>query len=252
MNTKNTKTACDESARHANAERYALRLMSARESEDFEDHFVSCAACQDEVRLVSAVGAGLRTQPGWAAAAPPRTTRRPVWFWSGGLAGMAIAASLVFMVVRRAPDRALATLGAVAEPPVYLGIPVRSVASVRDSMFDGAMRAYGDHRYAVAASSLLAVVNGGGDAPAPRFFLATSFLVDNRPADAAEQYSRVLDMGESPYRTEAKYYLAKSLLRIGRASDALAALRLLKPADGVTYDMGSALADSVVRVLQRK
>lgn len=245
----NTKTTCDESSRCSNAERYVAHRMAAPEAAAFEDHFVTCAECQDEVRFASAIIAGL---PHTQAATPgPRAARRMASrFWIG--AGLAIAAGLAtFMILRSGPQSELVALGAVREPPMYLGIPVRSAGAQRDSLFEVAMESYATRRYTAAATGLRAALAAGEDSVPAQFFLATSLLLDSRASEAVDEFQRVLSHGATPYSAEARYYRAKALLRLGRGADAEAELARLTAADGAVHDMGKALADSIVNVNRR-
>lgn len=243
----NTSQTCDEVTRRSNAERYAASRMTPAEADAFEDHFVTCAECQSEVRLASAIIGGLP-----AEAAVPRSAKSPrhLWIWGGG--GLALAAGLAtLMILRSEPQGDLVALGGVREPPVYLGIPVRSADASQDSLFEAAMNAYALRRYSVAADGLRAALAAGHDSVPTQFFLGASLLLDNRASEAAEEFQRVLSFGDTPYRVEALYYRAKALLRLGRAADARAELARLSTADGVVYDMGRTLADSVARLQVR-
>jgi len=243
----NISQACDSNSRQSNAERYAARRMSATEAAAFEDHFVACAECQREVRLASAIIGGL--QPATVATRSVGTSRR-VWTWAGG--GLALAAGLAALMILSSDSRGeLVALGAVGEPPAYLGIPVRVAGSPQDSLFESAMDSYANRRYAAAAAALRIVLAAGQDSVPARFFLATSLLLENRASEAADEFQRLIAYGDTRYRAEAWYYRAKALLRLGRAADARTELERLAPADGVAYDMGRALADSVARVRDR-
>jgi tetratricopeptide (TPR) repeat protein len=214
--------------------------MTAAEAEAFEDHFVACAECQIEVRLASAIIAGL---PREADAPPSVEASRRAWIWGGG--GLALAAGLAtLMILRSGPRADLVALGGVREPPMYMGIPVRGAAG-QDSLFEAAMDAYAQRRYSAAAVGLRAALAAGQDSVPAQFFLATILLLDDRASEAADEFQRVLAHGDTPYRAEAMYYRAKALLRLGRASEARAELARLSPADGVAYDMAKALDDSV-------
>ena len=242
-----TNQTCDEHIRLTNAERYASQRMTVEEAETFEDHFVTCAECQAEVRFVSAVAGSF----GGAAEPAPalsRTRRRGL---VGGVA-LALAAGLVALMISRSQPRGeLVALGGVREPPVYLGVPVRSQGARSDSVFNAAMDAYARREFPVAAAGLRATLAlDPGSVPA-QFFLATSLLLDDHPRDAVDAFGRVLARGDTPYRAEARYYRAKALLRMGRGDDARADLAALTRADGAAFEMAAALADSVARLRGR-
>ena len=237
----NTSLTCDENSRRMNAERYAARRMAVEDAEAFEDHFVTCAPCQDEVRFASAIVSGL---PKAHVATPTPARSRRAWLW--GVGGVALAAGLAtLMIFRPVSRREFVALGGVREPPVYLGIPVRGAGAPPDSLFEAAMDSYAKRHYSGAVEGLRAALAAGQDTVPAQFFLATSLLLDDRPSEAIDTFQRVLAQGETPYRAEARYYRAKALLRVGRAADAQAELARLTRADGVVYDMGRALADSV-------
>lgn len=242
----NTTQMCDDDSRRSNAERYAARRMTAPEAAAFEDHFATCADCQAEVRFASAIVTGL---PREIVATGSALGLRRVSIWGGGLA---LAAGLAAMMILRSDSQgAVAALGSVGEPPAYLGVSVRGSSAPQDSLFESAMDSYTKRRYAAAAEGLRAALAAGQDSVPAQFFLATSLLLDNRASEAADEFQRVIAHGDTPYRGEAKYYRAKALLRLGRAADARAELARLSPADGVVYDMGRALADSVAHARGR-
>ena len=242
-----TSRTCDESTRQINAERYVTRRMAVQEAEAFEDHFVMCAECQSEVRFASAMAAGLPSAPVAARLAKPS---RRLWIWGGG--SLALAAGIATLMLARSESRTeLVALGAVNEPPVYLGIPVRGTDAPQDSVFETAMDSYSRRRYAAAVDGLRAVRAAGRDAVPAQFFLAVSLLFDNRAAEAVDAFQRVVAHGETPYRAEARFYRAKALLRVGRAADAQAELTHLTPDNGVVYEMGRTLTDSIARVRDR-
>lgn len=240
----NTSLTCDENSRRMNAEQYAARSMAVEDAEAFEDHFVTCAACQDEVRFASAIVSGL---PNAHVGTPLPARSRRAWLW--GVGGVALAAGLATLMIFPpvSSRREFVALGDVREPPVYLGIPVRGAGAQPDSLFEAAMDSYAKRHYSAAVEGLRAALAAGKDAVPAQFFLAASLLLDNQAREAIDAFERVIRKGETPYRAEARYYRAKALLRMGRAADAQAELAPLTRADGVVYDMGRALADSVAR-----
>ncbi len=236
---------CDEESRRVNAERYATGRMSAVEAAAFEDHFVTCAECQSEVRLASAIATGLAQTPRSESG-----SRRRIWIWAA--TGLALAAALALMVVpRRGARSEIAVLGAVSEPPSYLGIQVRGAGAPADSVFEAAMDSYAKGQYGKAAARLRAVLATGRDSVPAQFFLAASLLFDNKPSEAADVFQRVIALGDTPYLAEARYYRAKALLRLGRPADAQAELSRLTDSGGVVFEMGKALADSIAQLRAR-
>lgn len=228
---------CHEVIERGLAAPYVAGTLAPKEAHDFEDHYVGCSACQREVRLAVAVRQAV-------GAAPPVAMLRPRWAIG---AALALAATIVLVaVLRPAPARdRFASLGAVLEPPIYLGVQVRSAPGRADSLFVSAMEAYETRRYAEAAAGLERAIAAGVDAAPAEFFRASSLLMLDRPADAAESYRRVISLGETPYLTESHYYLAKALLRLGRSSQARDELARAAARGGEVGAQASALADSV-------
>ncbi len=68
----NEETTCSIVDGPALAEQYVARRMPETERIAFEDHFVTCADCQREVRLADAVRTGLRERGAAKESAPPR------------------------------------------------------------------------------------------------------------------------------------------------------------------------------------
>lgn len=238
-----TSTQCSRTDRPEAAERYVARRMGADEAAAFEEHYLTCAECQQEIAFASAVCAGLREAPAKSA----RRRRRSV-VWVG--AGLAIAASIAGIVILRSPaPSALTKLSGVREPPIYLGVPVRGTPGHGDSLFDAAMTAYGERRYAAAALGLRGALAAGQDSVVTEFFLGASLLMANQPRDAVTSLSYVVAKGDTPYMAEAEYYAAKALLRLGRGREALDVLTRRAPADPVLAAMVAALADSVRHAL---
>lgn len=221
------------------ADRYAAGRMPDAQRIAFENHFVTCAECQSNVRLASALYAAHSGthSPQRAASASGRRVR-----W----AGVAIAAGIGALLLLRA-ERAsgITALGVVAEAPPYAGIAVRSGAGAGEALFDAAMREYAAAHYAAAATGLQKALAAGEDSIPTEFFIGASALLSGDSRIAADAFSVVAAKGDSPYADEAQLYHAKALLRLGRAHDALAVLAGRVPADAAVAARLSALADSV-------
>ncbi|HYK12004.1 MAG TPA: hypothetical protein VEV39_14495 [Gemmatimonadales bacterium] len=219
-------------------ERYVAGRMNPDEIVTFEGHLITCAECQHEVSLGLAIRAALSN---------PRS-RRGSWYWAAGI-GLAAAAGIASLVVLRAPAP-LTRLGSVRVPPVYLGVPVRTASSTPDSIFTAAMSAYVVHDYARASDGLNRVLSAGADSAPALFFLGAAELMREHPRAARDALREVVQLGESPYTPEARYYLAKALLRLGDGSGALLQLRAILSSAGIG-PAATALADSVERLNAR-
>ena len=239
------------------AERYVTGRMPGPERIAFEDHFVTCAECQRDVRFASAVRAALQASgaraatrapaaPIAAVGLPPRRWRRTAWV------GAAIAAGFAGIAVLYAlPSRAVTALGGVEQPPAYVGVAVRSTAGRGATMFDDAMKEYSAGHYAAATRGLQAALAAGQDSIPTEFFIGASELFGGDARNAAPAFARVMSLGESPYRDEAQWYEAKALLRLGRSAEAIAALAAYTPADPAMGARFSALTDSIKQAVAR-
>lgn len=234
---------CDAIATDGVIERYVAGRLQPEAREAFEDHLVACARCQGDVRLAVTLRAELREPTRGATARPPRR-----WLMPAGLALAATIAAILWLPSRR--DPALVALGAVGQAPIYLGVAVRATPATAESLFAAGMAAYDAGRYAVAVTDLDAALAAGVDAAPAEFFRAASLLLAGAPRPAVDGFRRVLSLGDTPYRPEARFYLAKALLQLGEGAAAVAQLRLVA-ADDELGRHARALADSVEVVLPR-
>lgn len=230
---------------------YLDRRLPDTEAATVEAHLVDCTACRSEV---VALGDLMR----------PRQSRRRLQY-----TGVAIAAAAVLLLfvspgrlgipggpAGSPPSEAAAlrlrALGALEQPPIYLGVLVRAPSEQEAELFAAGMRAYTDAQYAEAVQSLRsaqAVGNNGATIP---FFVGASLLMLGDAIGAAEQFARVIEMGDTPYRAEAHYYRAKALLRLDQPNDAAAELdRSIKTGVDDVQRMARSLRDSLRVLLKR-
>jgi hypothetical protein len=226
-------------------ERYTAGQLAPAEQDAFESHFLTCDRCQRALLLGAAIRASLPNTP-----LPARPSRRVGFLWGIGLAAAAGLATVLLLPTGEASG-SLRRLGDLTVAPIYLGIPVRGAPLPGDSIFDRAMSAYRDAHYGQAIVALRIAVDAGVDRAPAEFFLAASQLMTNRAQPAADGFTRVIDLGATPYLAEAHYYRAKALLRLGRPDAALADLVQASEHAGATGTAARALADSVKELLPR-
>lgn len=222
-------------------ERYLAGRLSPDETVAFEDHYVSCRRCQDDLRLGVATRRGLAAIP--ARRESVRRRVRPAHVALGLAAAAGVAG--VLLIARDRVSEDVARLGGVLEPPVYLGVAVRGIEESRDSLFAAAMSAYAARRYEEAAKGLGEALAAGVDSAPALFFRAASLLMMGRNRDAEQGFRDVIALGETPYTPEASFFRAKALLRLGNAREAGAELRVVAAKDDELGNWARALADSL-------
>ncbi len=253
---------CADESTGALVDRYVADQLDADETERFETHYLACAHCQEEVRFRASVRRALRSVDASESAANSRVASAgdgsrienrqwDSWPLRAAL-GLAIAAGIAVLVVRSATTerRAMAGLGAVAEAPIYLGMPVRAGDPSVQQHFDLGMRAYADRQYAQAIDELQAAVRAEGNAAPPRFFLGISHLMMGNESQALTELRAAAALGDTPYRGEAHYYAAKALLQSGAGRDAIEELRQAAATGEPIAAAASALADSVRKMIE--
>lgn len=197
-----------------------------------ERHLAMCAQCREEIVETGEI----LGRPG-----------RPRWFRLTIGSALATAAAITAVLLLR-PDRVpdpLAELGRVTQAPVYLGVAVRQVRPGADSVYHEAMSEYVAREFGTAVVLLDEALRAGADSAPTQFFRGASLQMLDRPEEAAAAFRDVIRQGGTPYLPEARYYLAKALLQLGRADEARSELREI--ADGTSEMAGRAraLADSV-------
>jgi hypothetical protein len=227
---------CEDFEKRSMIGRYVAGKLSEAEASELEIHFLTCARCQEDVRLALAIG---------AAPVVPAPARRSSALRMGG--GLALAAGIAVLLLVGPWQRGagLARLGQVTEAPIYRGVPVRGAGGNADSAFDVATRAYAEGRYDAAITGFDATLRAGADSVPAEFFRAAAQLMLRRNDEAAAGFRRVVAMGATTYVPEARYYLAKVLLRLGHGTEASVSLRRIGADRPELLERARALADSV-------
>jgi hypothetical protein len=228
------------------AARFVAGTLAGEMLERFEEHLLLCTDCQAEVALGLKIRAAGRDAVTSSVGAKRRIAFRR-WAWPA--IGVAAAAALAIWVPATGDRAAMRALGGVSAAPVYLGVAVRTsdlATNGFDSAFDDAMASYLRGAWDEAFVALRAVAErpdaGDGAAPA-RFFAASAALMSGDSENAEVEFARLLASPESAYHDDARFFRAKALLRLGRASDAISALRAVR--DPALEPRARALSDSV-------
>jgi TolA-binding protein len=108
------------------------------------------------------------------------------------------------------------------EPPAYA--PGPKLDKPPTKQFQEAMERYLKKDFAGAIPGLRAIVSARRDGPEARFYLGICSLLTGDSAAGVQNLQSVVDAGDTPYREQARYYLAKGLL--GRGDIAAARMQL--------------------------
>lgn len=215
----------DPCLRADDAAQYVAGTLPADAIDGFEEHLLSCAECQRDVRVGAAArlglldGASARAPEGVAIvpAVPNRARARTL-----AMIGVAAAAVVVLSVQarRNAPLRAVSGYA----PPAFVGGGVRSAGDSVAARVDAAMIAYaaGDFRLAAARLSEAAASDSS---PGVAFYLGAARLAAGDPRGAIVAFRRAEGPEGNPYAEDAVIGAAKAFLRLGQPDSALAALR---------------------------
>lgn len=142
--------------------------------------------------------------------------------------------------------RTLADLGRF-EPPAYADPLTRS--DDPSDVFDEALAAYGRRQFDRAADLLRRFVAAAPDDVPANFFLAASLMMTDEVGEAEDRLGAVLNAGDTPFATPARFALAKALIRLGRLD---AAERELVRAAGEEGPYARASGDLLPRVRAAK
>ncbi len=215
---------------------YAAGTLPPGELDAFEQHMLVCVPCQTAVREAAAVRGAFR------AGVPGRAQ---VLRWSLPLG---LAALLALWLARPSPTP-LERLGAVGEVPRFEGVPVRAATDSATALADRGMAEYvrGDFR---ETARLLGAAADLEASPAVSFFLGIARLKAGAPDSAIAALAAALKPEGNPYAPEARLYLAKGWLRLGRADSALAQLAAISTGSRLGAH-AAALADSIREVQRR-
>lgn len=194
---------------------YVAGTMEAGDVEEFETHLLTCASCQQAVRLGAAARMALAHNGSGKAIAETHSAGR----WAP-VAGMALAAGLLIAVVVSRQRPAEDSLGRVLPAP-FVGAAIRPSTDTVAALVDSGMAAYAESDFHRAAD-VLGRASAHDSSAAVRFFLGVSLLMRAN----AERAVRALEgvSLESPYGAEAAYYAAKALVRLQRTDSAIALL----------------------------
>ena len=219
---------CQRVEKEEMIERYLTGKLSELEGEAFEQHYLGCQRCFDELQFRHAAAIELKRQPkvSFQPAAALGNTR-----WAWGLATAAVLLVTLFSVTtfyrRQNP-------GLVQEPPVpidtrhemidqlalvdpvppYVPVTMRGgKPQAATERFQDGMQRYTQHNYAAAITLLQEAIRLDANLQPALFYLGISQLMMDQPDEAIGQFSRLTHMETSPYLEDSHWYLAKAFLK---------------------------------------
>ena len=244
---------CDRFLAEEVPERYLGGLLTEADRDAYEEHFFSCDRCFAELQTLRTLRAELRDRALMEGPSPVRRIVKPAWAWAAVAAALILATAAALFVVARmrtAPSQIAATsptrppaadpgvTGRTAtkiaeltrvDPPKYIEMTLRSVDRSR-AVFDGAMTAYSDGRYEDAIRGLEAFHASHPSEAAASFYLGVSLLMMNRNEEAIVALREAERDGG--YSGDARFLIAKGLLRTGKREAALGLLQTIARSNG--------------------
>ena len=256
---------CDRAAREEVFESYLADRLSEEDRAAFEEHYLGCARCFDELQTLQEIRDVLSDGGGQSE----RTTARRLRGWAPALG---VAATVVLatgaMLWMRSPtppepresaqpqpqsratsserpvpsvsEPAVAQKSSLEEltrvqPPPYQPLRLRGLPDEATTRFLSGMEHYREADYGAAVTDLRAAAALDSEASHVNFFLGISQLMVGQDADGIERLRATIALGDSPYLEEAHFNLAKALLRrkdFGAAEAELQALIQLRGSKG--------------------
>lgn len=224
---------CDEVAAQDLLDRYVQGTLTEEQRDAFERHYLGCVVC----------AAGVETLLHLREALQEKGRRRsPVPWWAAAAAGLLVVALIaVWWGSRREPPAQVAgpdpapsgapapvedpllELAQVA-PPAYEETVLRGGGA---DAFRQAMRLYLEGRYGEAIPGLKEAAIKDPHASEVWFFLGASHLLIGETEPALDALKTVAENRNSPFAEEARFYLAKALIRAHRVDEAKTELQKL-------------------------
>jgi TolA-binding protein len=214
---------CEEVERKDILAAYITGKLPEVDRDQFEEHFFGCDECLQQVEAARIAREVLMAR----AAAKPKAAVR---WWIPALAAAALLvvgiavwkpAAPKALVVVAPQEKPSYDLLARFDPPAYLPSTLRS-ASRTTKNFSEAMKLYTSGDFAGAAKGLR-----GLDGSRPLYYLGVSELLSGDRSGGIADLQKVVALGDTPYLSEARFYLAKGLIGDGNLAGARTQLETL-------------------------
>jgi hypothetical protein len=238
------------------AERYLRGELSPAGQDAYERHFFACPHCLEKLEILQALPAafaganvtGSQPYKTWALAACLLVAAGAGLVWTITSASPSPQSTTATEPTAKPPDP-LAEL-ARFEPPSYEQPVTRGTRSEAARAFQAGMALYRTGAFAEAIPKLDAAAKLNRQDPGPRFFAGICRLVAGDAVAGIADLRSVDAMGLTPYQEEARYYLAKGLLRQRDVAGARAALLGVVGMNGDLAQQARAMLDRLRTVTQ--
>jgi tetratricopeptide (TPR) repeat protein len=236
---------CAEVERGDYIARYLAGRLDEREKQELEEHWFSCDHCYGSVKDVFALRSELAEARDPAHQSPQPAARRRGWIWA--LAAAAIATiGLLWVSPSRQPSHEILQLSAIEAPP-YVPKTLRSGADQAERLFREAMTHYQAASYVDAIPGLAAAAAANPESARACFYLGVCQFLTEQPQAAIDSFTRVVDLGATPYHERSRHYRAKALLRTGDIEAAKVELEQVVLLAGEMEDEARRILDRLTR-----
>jgi tetratricopeptide (TPR) repeat protein len=219
---------CQRVAKEEIIERYLAGKLPEAEAEAFEQHYLGCQSCFEELQLRHATAMELKRLPVVSSrpVAVPWSTR---WTWilaTAAVLFLTLVSVTTFyrrpspQVIQKPPahggagEEILARLARVETAPPYVPLTIRGgKTGAAAERFQEGMRSYMQQKYAGAIGPLQEAVRLDPSLQPALFYLGISHLMLDQPDEAVARLSRLTRLEASPYTEESHWYLAKAFLK---------------------------------------
>lgn len=228
-------------------ERYLVGQLPEAETEAFEQHYLGCPGCFQELQFRHAAAIELKRGP--LETTPNRALLwRPRWTW-GLLAAAVLLLSLIPLTLlnrRQNPElvqipsahqgsreAVIAQLAVIDAAPAYAPSTIRGgKGGTATARFQEGMQRYLQQNYSAAAGLLEEAVRQDPDRQPALFYLGISHLMLGEPDKAIGVLSKLTRMETNPYQEESHWYLAKAFLKKRDLASAQMELEAVVPLNG--------------------
>jgi tetratricopeptide (TPR) repeat protein len=209
-------------------ERYLTGKLPEAETDAFEQHYLGCHSCFQELQFRHATAIELKRQPP-VSSRPASVSWTTRWTW-----GLAAAALLLLtlvsvatfyrrqnsQMVQKTPaenetqQQIIARLAVVGAAPPYVPLTIRGgKARAATERFQEGMERYIQRDYEGAVGPLGEAIRLDANLQPALFYLGISYLMTDQPDEAVAQLSKLTSAQANPYTEESHWYLAKAYLK---------------------------------------